>query len=92
MKIICVCGLGMGSSLILKMTMEKAMKKLGKQCVIEHWDAGTIGSQQADVIVAAEDFREKLSDRQNVVFVQNIINTEEVTEKMREYLEKNNLL
>lgn len=92
MKIICVCGLGMGSSLILKMTMEKAMKKLGKQCDIEHWDAGTIGSQQADIIVAAEDFREKLSDRQNVVFVQNIINVEEAADKMREYLERNNLL
>lgn len=91
MKIVCVCGLGMGSSLILKMTMEKAMRKLGKDFVIEHWDAGTISSQQADLIAAAEDFREKLSGLQNVIFIKNIIDTEEVANKMRKYLEENDL-
>ena len=46
MYIVCVCGLGMGSSLILKMTVDKALKELG--CgghEIEHWDAGTVSSK-----------------------------------------------
>ena len=38
LKIITVCGLGVGSSLILKMTADTAMNQLGVKCKIEHWD------------------------------------------------------
>lgn len=51
MHIVCVCGLGMGSSLILKMTVDKALRELGAtDHEIEHWDAGTVESKNADLI------------------------------------------
>ena len=92
MNIVCVCGLGMGSSLILKMSVEKAMKELGVECDVEHWAAGTMDGMKCDLIVAAEDFREEMSNRPNVVFVVNVVKVEEVKAVLKEYLEKTGVL
>lgn len=89
MYIVCVCGLGMGSSLILKMTVDKAARQLGVDAEIEHWDAGTVGSKNADLIVTSQDFAERFSGQKNVIFVNSIINVNEVKEKLRAYLEEN---
>jgi len=92
MNIVCVCGLGMGSSLILKMSVEKAMKELGIGCDVEHWAAGTMVGMKCDLIVAAEDFREDLSNRNNVVFVKNVVKVEEIKGVLKEYFEKEGIL
>jgi len=86
MKVLCVCGLGMGSSLILKMTVEKAMQQLGVACDVEHQAAGTMGGIHADLIVAAQDFAQELAGRDNVVFVQNVVKTDEVRSKIEAFL------
>ncbi|MCL1897491.1 MAG: PTS sugar transporter subunit IIB [Micrococcales bacterium] len=86
MKILCVCGLGMGSSLILKMTVEKAMKELGLYCDVQHEAAGTMAGLQVDLILAANDFSGELDGAQNAVFVDNIMNVAEVKEKIEAYL------
>lgn len=88
MHIVCVCGLGMGSSLIMKMTVDKACKQLGyKDYTVEHWDAGTVGSKQADLIVTSQDFAEKFEGKENVVFVNNIVNVDEIKEKLQNFFE-----
>ena len=93
MHIVCVCGLGMGSSLILKMTVDKALKELGATGHdIEHWDAGTVDSRGADLIVTSADFESRFSGRDNVIFVNNVVNTGEVKEKLKTYLEARHLL
>jgi len=92
MKIICVCGLGMGSSLILKMSVESAMKQLGVPCDVEHWAAGTMMGMKIDLIVAAEDFRDELTSHENVVFVKNIVKVDVVKEALKAYLESRGIL
>jgi len=92
MDIICVCGLGMGSSLILKMTVESAMKQLGVACDVEHWAAGTMEGMKTDLIVAADDFRDELLGRDNVVFVKSIINVDEVKETLKGYMQSKGIL
>ncbi len=93
MHIVCVCGMGLGSSLILKMTVDKALSQLGSTGHnIEHWDAGTVDSKQADLIVTSQDFESRFAGRKNVVFVKNVVNTEEVKETLKAYLEANGLL
>ena len=92
MKVMCVCGFGMGSSLILKMSVESAMRELGVACDVEHWAAGTMEGIKCDLIVTAEDFRETFGGRDDVVFVQNIVKVPEIKEALKEYLEKKNLL
>ena len=88
MHIVCVCGLGMGSSLILKMTVDKALKELNVTGHdIEHWDAGTVDSRNADLIVTSADFESRFAGRDNVVYVTNVVNKEEVKGKLKAYLE-----
>jgi len=82
----------MGSSLILKMSVEKAMKELGVDCDVEHWAAGTMVGMKCDLIVAAEDFQEELEDRSNVVFVKNVVKVDEIKGVLKEYLEKTGIL
>ena len=93
MKIVCVCGMGLGSSLILKMSVESAMKQLGvKDFDIEHASSGTIGGMNADFIVTAEDFRNEFPDRDDVVFVQNVVKVDGVKAALEEYMKAKGLL
>ena len=89
LKIITVCGLGVGSSLILKMTVVSAMSQLGIKCKIEHWDMGTVKGKPCDLIVTTEGFRKNFAGQDNVVFVNNIMDVNEVKGKLKEYLENN---
>ena len=91
MKIVCVCGLGMGSSLIMKMTVDKVVRELGIDAEIEHWDAGTVGSKEVDMIMTTEDFQERFADRQDVVYLKNVVNAAEAKEKIKKYLETKNI-
>lgn len=92
MKIITVCGLGVGSSLILKMTVDSAMNQLGVKCTIEHWDMGTIKGQNCDLIVTTEGFRKNFADQENVVYIANIVDVKETKEKLETYLKLHNLM
>lgn len=93
MHIVCVCGLGMGSSLILKMTVDKALKELNVTGHdIEHWDAGTVDSRNAELIVTSADFESRFAGRDNVVYVTNVVNKEEVKGKLKAYLESHGLM
>ncbi len=91
MYIVCVCGLGMGSSLILKMTVDKACRELGLDAEIEHWDAGTVGSKHADLIMTSEDFAERFAGQDNVICVHNIVGAAEVKQKLETYLKEHNI-
>lgn len=92
LKIICVCGLGMGSSLILKMSVDKAMTELGMEADIEHWSAGTVDGMNPDIIVASEDFRDEFAGRDNVVFVKNVVKSDEAKQKLQEYFAQRNMM
>lgn len=87
LKIITVCGLGVGSSLILKMTVDSAMSQLGEKCKIEHWDMGTVKGKPCDLIVTTESFHKNFAEQENVVFVNNIMDVNEVKGKLKEYLD-----
>lgn len=85
MKIITVCGLGVGTSLMLKMTVESALSQLEKVGEVEHWDMGTVKGKDRDFIVTSEEFRSNFSDDSNVIFVNNIMDVNEVKEKLTTY-------
>lgn len=51
LKVLAVCGLGMGTSLILRMTVETVLARLGIDAVVENTDMSTARSTKADVII-----------------------------------------
>lgn len=91
LNIITVCGLGVGSSLIMKMTVDQAMSQLHRKCNIEHWDMGTVKGKPCDFIVTTEGFRKSFEGVENVVFVQNIVDVKEMKEKLEQFLNEKGL-
>ena len=49
MKILAVCGFGVGSSMVLKMTIDKVIKELGLKATAENTDLSTAKATPADV-------------------------------------------
>ncbi|WP_166356157.1 PTS sugar transporter subunit IIB [Phytoactinopolyspora limicola] len=52
LQVLTVCGVGMGSSLILRMNAEKALSTLGVSAKVEHTDMSSARSMRADVVIA----------------------------------------
>ncbi len=52
LKVLTVCGVGMGSSLILKMTVEDALREAKIDAIVEHSDLSSVKSMSPDIIVA----------------------------------------
>ena len=90
LKIITVCGLGVGSSLIMKISVENAAKQLGIKCNIEHWDMGTVKGKQCDLIVTTTSFEKNFANQNNVIYVKNIVDVNEIKLKLEDYLKASN--
>lgn len=52
LQVLTVCGVGMGSSLILRMNAEKALSALGVSARVEHTDLSSARGMNADVVIA----------------------------------------
>lgn len=86
-KIITVCGLGVGSSLILKMTVDQIAREIGLNCTIEHWDMGTIAGVPHDLIISSKDLKGSFpTNITKIIYVDNIIDVHEIKSKLEAFL------
>ena len=92
LKIITVCGLGVGSSLIMKMTVYSACAQLVVKCGIEHWDMGTVKGKPCDLIVTTNEFKKNFQDQENVVYLTNMVDVKEAKEKLEVYFQEHGIL
>ena len=86
MKILAVCGMGLGSGLILRMQAEKALKELGLQADLEVADIGTARAlaSTADLILTSEELAQQLVGvKPRIVTITNFIDLREMVEKLR---------
>lgn len=51
LNVLCVCGVGMGSSLILHMTVETALNRMGINADIDHTDISSAHGSAPHVVV-----------------------------------------
>ncbi|WP_312979453.1 PTS sugar transporter subunit IIB [Atlantibacter sp.] len=83
MKILTVCGLGMGSSLILRMNVETVLKKHGVDANVEHMDVSAAASANADLVITNAELVGNLQHLScPVVVVNNYIDTNEITQAL----------
>jgi len=66
MKILAVCGFGVGSSMILKMTIQKVLKDLDVDADVVNTDISDASSYKADAIFTSPDFVSDLEKRVKV--------------------------
>ncbi|MHB8807656.1 MAG: PTS sugar transporter subunit IIB [Anaerolineaceae bacterium] len=97
MKIVTVCGCGLGSSLMAKTTIEKIMKEFGVVATIEASDAGTAKGYPSDLIITTTMLKPRVGEIPGtpVIAVKSFMNVDELREVMRspveEFKRKNNL-
>lgn len=89
MKILAVCGMGLGSSLLLRMQVEAALKELGIQGArVEVADVSTAKGMASDLIITSPQFEERLRGGVPVVAIKNYVDKQEIRIKLAEALNR----
>ncbi len=91
MSFLVCCANGAGSSLMMKMTLEKVLKKVGiKPGKIHHCalSEGKSAAPQFDIVFCAQNFVSMFKDAEKkgtkVIGLKNIMSAQEIEEKMKE--------
>lgn len=89
LKVMTVCINGMGSSLILKMTVEKAFAELGIPAQITHIDAGQFRGKHPDVVITTPSLAKNIEPAEGMIIVttKNFTDVKQIKEKLKEALQ-----
>lgn len=86
-NILTVCGVGSGSSLILRMYVEDVLEELGVQYRVAAGQASEAKGTSADIVMCAEEFYSVCKDSPaKVVTIKSFTDKEELRTKLREVL------
>lgn len=90
MKIVAVCGMGIGTSVLLKMNAEKVLGQLGVDADVEAADIGTArgAARTADLVLTSSELADEIGDAPaEVIVIDNFTNIAEITDKLRPAVE-----
>jgi PTS system ascorbate-specific IIB component len=85
MKIVAICGAGIGSSGILKVNAERVLKRLDIDATVVAADIGSLAEVAGDaqVILTSAEFVDAIGKTfADVVVIENYFDTEELTAKL----------
>ncbi|HET7414439.1 MAG TPA: PTS sugar transporter subunit IIB [Arthrobacter sp.] len=85
MKIVAVCGMGVGTSVLLKMNAEKVLTDLGLDAEVEAADIGVArgAAQTADIVLTSEELAPEIGDvPAQVIVIENFFDLEEISKKL----------
>ncbi|MEB6335458.1 PTS sugar transporter subunit IIB [Serratia rhizosphaerae] len=86
MKIMAICGSGLGSSFMVEMNIKKVLKKMAVEAEVEHSDLSSATPGAADIFVMAKDIADSASvPEEQLVVISNIIDINELENKLRAY-------
>lgn len=82
-KVLAVCGFGVGTSLMLKMNIEDVLRKNEIDAEVMNADVTTAASVPADIIFTSEELYSQLQNKVKapMVIIKNFINKAEIEEK-----------
>ena len=83
MRIATLCGMGFGTSMMLKLFIDDILNAEGLKAETIPWDLGTFKGQQADIVVAPTDMEMHLRNtKSKVVLIRNLVDKKEIREKI----------
>ncbi|MEQ4530465.1 MAG: PTS sugar transporter subunit IIB [Mixta sp.] len=89
MKIMAICGSGLGSSFMVEMNIKKVLKKLDIEAEVEHADLSSATPGAADLFVMAKDIAASASvPPGQLVVISNIIDINELETQLRAWFDK----
>lgn len=89
MKIVAICGAGIGSSGILKVNAERVLKRLDLEADVTAAHLGSLSTDAADaqVILTSAEFVDAIGPTNaDVIVIENYFDTEELARKLEEAL------
>ena len=89
MKIVAICGAGIGSSAILKVNAERVLGRLGIDADVTAAHLASLATDAADaqVILTSPEFVERIGKTNaDVIVVHNYFDTKELTQKLQQAL------
>ena len=90
MRIVVVCGMGIGTSILLKMTAEKALRAMDVDADVEAADIGTArgAARTANIVLTSADLVEEIGEiPAKIIVINNFTDVNEVTEKLKENID-----
>ena len=82
MKVMIVCGFGLGSSMVLKMTLDDVLKEEGLDVETFCMDSYTAGGQDFDLVFTSNELLYLFENsKQPKVVIQNFLSKDEIREK-----------
>ncbi|PWC10204.1 PTS ascorbate transporter subunit IIB [Brenneria roseae subsp. americana] len=85
MKITVVCGNGLGTSLMMEMSIKTIIRDLGVSAEVDHVDLGSAKGTQSDIFVGTKDIAEQLiaqSVNGKIVSLDNMIDKNAMKEHL----------
>lgn len=85
MKIVAICGAGIGSSSILKINAERVLSRLGLEADVTAADIASVSVVAADaqVVLTSAEFVEAIGPtRADVIVIENYFDTDELSRKL----------
>ena len=93
MKILAVCGSGLGTSFMVEMNINQILGELGVTGVeVSHSDLSSATPGDADVFFLAKDIAEGGAHLGNVVVMESIIDMDELRTKVTELMKEKGLI
>ncbi len=88
MKALAVCGFGVGSSMILKMSLERVFRELGVDAEVDNTDINDARGANSDVIFTSYELAEELRGTTGVPVysIKKYMDLQEVKEVVQKYL------
>lgn len=86
MKIMAVCGSGLGSSFMMEMNIKKVLKNLNVNAEVNHTDLASVTAGDADIFVMARDIAHSSSlPEERIIIIKNIMNLAEYEQNLSAY-------
>lgn len=72
-KIVAVCGAGVGSSMMLRVFTQQIVKRHGIDAEVDASDIGSINPGDYDIVVTTSDFAERLTPQAAIIRMDNML-------------------
>ncbi len=83
LNVFAVCGMGLGTSVILKSRLKEALDKQGVEYSLDVTDASAASGQQADLIFTSDELAPKIRNKNaKIVVINNFTNRQEIGDKV----------
>ncbi|KAA0965523.1 PTS sugar transporter subunit IIB [Sporosarcina sp. ANT_H38] len=87
MRILAVCGNGLGTSFILSMNVNKALKELNIDAECKNMDLASAKSESADYYIGTPEIMEQLQDgNRKTIGIINMVSADEIQKALTSHI------